>query len=261
MESIQRKFYEKATSHAMAAEVLYLLDGTRLACGDAVNKFLNANLAVGVMHEDLLSGILVRDNDHLRTVVNSAAWGNLSVSYSEFIKMLDSSAPIEEDVVRYSLRLAEVKYRLRGLFIEVYSRFYGTAEERSVTRDFRPGKLIVMRSDPVWWPIHKPHKLRQKYGAVAVIEDVVIDQTCSSPLYGHYMVRSYTEEHLNTLVLLSGSTYAKLRDNVKVLVLPEALDVGPFDDYVGVTQVGSSSYWRVIPFHELEAKENGDVAS
>lgn len=256
MESIQRKFYEKATCHAMAAEVLYLLDGTHLACGDAVNKFLNANLAVGVMHEDLLSGILVRDNAHLRTIVESAAWGNLNVSYGEFIRMLDRSAPIEEDVVKYSLRLAEVKYRLRGLFIEAYSRFYGTAEERSVTRDFRPGKLVVTRNDPERWP-----RLKQKYGAAAVIKDIVIDQACSSPLYGHYMVRSYAEEHRSTLVLLSEAAYNKLSDGVEISVLPEARDVENFDDYVGVAELASSPYWRVVPFHELDAKENGDVAS
>ena len=243
-----QKVFNKMKLHAMAAEVFYLLAGTSIDCGVQVNTFLNENMPEAVINEHLLSSILVHGVAHVQATVD-AIDSNLALSYSDFIAMLAESLDDKHDLTEYALRLAEVKHHFYSLdlFKTVYARFYGTAEDRCLTRDFRPGKLIVRREDPASPRMKHISPKAKRVGAIAFIDDIVIDKECTSALYMPYMVREYAESFRNSLVLLPESAFSLMSDTL--------------DSHVGLEPFDALPYYRVVPLHELEAKENGDVAS
>lgn len=242
MSEMHRKVFNKMRLHAMAAEVLYLLGGTSIDCGVQVNKFLNENMPAAVIDVNLLSTIMVHGVKRIQATVNTID-KNLVVSYSDFIVMLAESLGDKHDLTEYALRLAEVKHHFYSLdlFKTVYARFYGTAEDRCLTRDFRPGKLIVRREDPASPRMKRISPKAKRVGAIAFIDDIVIDKECTSALYMPYMVREYAESFRNSLVLLPESAFSLMSDTL--------------DSHVGLEPFDALPYYRVVPLHELEAKE------
>ena len=257
MSQLHQKVFNKMKLHAMAAEVLYLLGGTSIDCGAQVNKFLNENMPAAVIDEHLLSAIMVHGVERVQATVNTID-RNLAVSYNDFIRMLVESLGDENDVTEYALRLAEVKHHFYSLdlFKTVYARFYGTAEDRCLTRDFRPSKLVVRREDPVPSRLKHPSPTAKRVGAVAFIDGIVSDGECTSSLYGPYMVREYAETFRNTLVLLSQTAFDGLSDGLEIT---GSVGSETFEQQMGLEPFDNLPYYRVVPFHELaESEKRGD---
>lgn len=254
---MHRKVFNKMKLHAMAAEVLYLLGGTSIDCGVRVNTFLNENMPEAVISERLLSSILVHGVAHVQATVD-AIDSNLAVSYSDFIEMLAESLDDKHDLTEYALRLAEVKHHFYSLdlFKTVYARFYGTAEDRCLTRDFRPGKLVVRREHPAPSRLRHPSSTTKHVETVAFIEGIVIDKECTSELYWPYMVREYAETFRNTLVLLSYTAFDALSDSLEIT---GSVGSETFEHRMGLEPFENLPYYRVVPFHELAESEKRDV--
>ena len=257
MSEMHRKVFNKMKLHAMAAEVLYLLGGTSIDCGVQVNKFLNENMPAAVIDVNLLSTILVHGVKRIQATVNTID-KNLVVSYNDFIRMLVESLGDEYDVTEYALRFAEVKHCFYSLdiFKTVYARFYGTMEDRCLTRDFRPGKLVVRREHPVPSRLRHPSPTAKHVETVAFIDGIVIDGECTSALYWPYMVREYAETFRNTLVLLSYDAFDALSDSLEIT---GSVGSETLEQHMGLDEFENLPYYRVVPFHELAESEKRDV--